>query len=144
MNLKIQVSSFDRVYFHSVTRTEYASLLDLILELFYEYTFADRSEELYLYQLLSDLGYRSIDDIPIPELALIVEYFEANRDSFKSKMDEEKMTYLLLAAIQKEEVIVLLDNKIIEDLKSPLKLNQDSTLVFFKQEKLNRITFKTI
>ncbi len=144
MNLKIQVSSFDRVYFHPVTRTEYASLLDLILELFYEYTFADRSEELYLYQLLSDLGYRSINDIPLPELELIVEYFEANRDSFKSKMDEEKVTYLLLAAIQKEEVIVFLDNKIIEDLKSPLKLSKDSTLAFFKQEKLNRITFKTI
>ena len=144
MKIFIKTRSFDKNYLINTSKYEYESSLDLILELFSEHRFVDREVELYLYQLLKESNYSSIDQIPTLQLNAILEYFLENRDKYKVNYDEERLSYLLLAAIQSNKIILTIDNYRIENLLESVQLKVDSVINFFNVEKLNTINFKMI
>lgn len=144
MKIFIKTRSFDKNYLINTSKYEYESSLDLILELFSEHRFVDREVELYLYQLLKESNYSSIDQIPTLQLNAILEYFLENRDKYKVNYDEERLSYLLLAAIQSNKIIFTIDNYRIENLLESVQLKVDSVINFFNVEKLNTINFKMI
>ncbi|MEO1259933.1 MAG: hypothetical protein AAFZ15_14160 [Bacteroidota bacterium] len=144
LNLIIQPDKFAKVYLKKSTDYQYDSLLDLIQQIFSTHAFEDKAVEQFLYQLLSETGYTSLEKIPIPELQAIANYFLAHKDEYKIDYDAEKLTYLLLSAIKNKDVIVYIDKRIVEDMLAPITLQYGSTLAFIKVEKINNITFKTI
>jgi len=144
MQLLIRAETFDKNYLIPTINKEYENVLSLVFELFSKHHFLDRAAELYLYQLLKDTGYASVEDIPLPQLNTIVDYFLKHRNQYKVNYDEERLTYLLLAAIQSNKIILIIDNSMIIDLMNPISLEQDSTITFFKIEKLHSIKFKSI
>ena len=83
--------------------------------------------------------------LPISQqLNVILDYFLENRDLYKVDYDEERLSYLLLAAIQAEKIVFTIDDKRITDLKEKIYLREDSTVNFFNLDKLDRIKFKMI
>lgn len=144
MQLIIKTRSFDKNYLIHSTQYEYESALDLILDLFSNHHFVNKEAELYLYQLLKNSEYNTLDDIPLQQLNAIVEYFLKHRDQYKVDYDEERLSYLLLAAIQAEKIIFTIDNRIIKNLKEKVVLKKESILNFFNIYKLESITFNTI
>jgi hypothetical protein len=144
MKILIRTEIFDRNYLINISNFKYDSLLELILELFSKHQFIDKEIELYLYNLLRESNYTSIDQIPIQQLDSILDYFLDNRDQFKVDYDAERLTYLMLAAIQSKKIIFTIDNQRIENLKEPILLKKESIINFFKLDKLNTINFKMI
>lgn len=144
MKLQITNKSFHKNYLVNSSSYSYNSSLDFILELFSTYKFLDREAELYLYELLKDSGYSSIEVIPLQQLDAILDYFLENRDQYKVDYDEERLSYLLLAAIQAERIVFTIDDRRITDLKEHIYLKEDSTINFFKLDKLDSIKFKMI
>ena len=144
MKVFIKTKSFDKNYLVNTSKYDYESSLDLILELFSEHNFVDKEVELYLYKLLKESNYTSIDQIPILQLNAILDYFLKNRDQYRVNYDEERLSYLLLAAIQSEKIIFTIDNLKIDDLKDPIQLKKDSMINFFNLEKLDTINLKMI
>ncbi len=144
MYLQFPTSTFDKNYLIHTDNYEYENAYDLIYELFSKHIFIDREAELYLYQLLKDTGYGSIEGIPIDQLNGIVNYFLKSRDQYRVNYDEERLTYLLLAAIKSSEIILSIDQQVISELQVPISLERDSTITFFKKNKLNTIKFKSI
>ena len=144
MRLLITNRSFNKDYLVNSSSYNYDSALDFILELFSTYKFVDREVELYLYELLKDSGYTSIEQIPLQQLNVILNHFLENRDQYKVNYDEERLSYLLLAAIQAEKILFTIDDQRITNLKAPIHLQEDSTINFFKLDKLDSIQFKMI
>jgi len=144
MEIAIRTSSFSKNYLVDTFKYDFESSLSLILELFSSHHFIDKEVELYLYQLLGESNYSSIDDIPILQLNTILDYFLEHRDNYKVNYDEERLSYLLLAAIKKDKIIFTIDNMKVLNLEDAVKLKEDSVINFFKIEKLKTITFKTV
>lgn len=144
MFLILKHDTFEKNYLINTSEYEYESLLSLVFELFSSHHFEDREAELYLYQMLKDTGYPSIEAIPIQQLNSIVNYFLKHRDTYKVDYDEERLTYLLLAAIKEKQILTIIDKKLIEDIQKPLSLKKDSSITFFKMNKLNSIKFKSL
>lgn len=144
INIRLTNETFERTYLKKVDRFQYESLLSFVFELFHKHHFEDKEVELFLLDLLSQSGYSSIERIPILELQIIADYFLENRDQYKVDYDEEKLTYLLLAAIQKNDIITIVDNAIITDINAPLSIHNSSTVSFIYKKKIETITFKTL
>ena len=144
MKLLIANKAFLKNYLVNSSRYVYNSAFDFILELFTTHHFVDREAELYLYELLKDSGYSSIEQIPPQQLNVILDYFLENRDLYKVDYDEERLSYLLLAAIQAEKIVFTIDDKRITDLKEKIYLREDSTVNFFNLDKMDRFKFKII
>lgn len=142
--LSFHAKTYQKVYLQGLEEPYYDSLLSLIYAIFSTYVFEDKAVELYLYQLLDATGYRRIEDIPRIELELIVAHFLKHKKAFKIDYDSEYLTYLLLAAIKRLDILVYFDEHLIEDLEAPIQLEPDSVLSFIKKEKIERTTFKTI
>lgn len=135
---------FQKTYFRNVEATQYDSFLDLIWELFASHQFENKEIELQIYSFLTSLGYASLEQVPKGELQIIADHFLERKEDYKINPDEEKLTYLLLAAIQRGELIPYFDKKIIEDLKAPIRLRANSVIAFINKNKIENITFKTI
>ena len=122
----------------------YDSLLDLIFELFSSKQLFSREAELYLYQYLEEAGLRDISDLSQEEAKSIQHYLFAQKDSFGLEKDAERLTYLLLAAIQRKSILVILDEDVIDQFDQGLTLKKDSVLEFIRVEKIDNISFKTL
>ncbi len=144
MQLYIKSNTFEKNYLTNTTHYHYDNLLDLVFELFSKHQFVDRAAELHLLQILKESGYHSIEEIPLAQLNGIVNYFLEHRDTYKVDYDEERLTYLLLAAIQDQNITAIIDKALIKDLQAPIQLSKDSTITFFKMDKLKAIKFKSI
>ncbi len=144
MYLYIKTKTFEKEYLLNTHQFEYNSILDLVFELFSKHIFIDREAELYLYQLLQETGYNRIEDIPFRQLNTIVDYFMNNRQQFKVDYDEERLSYLLLAAIQNKHILTIIDKQLIVNFQERIYLKKDSNITFFKMQKLSSITFKSI
>lgn len=144
INIVFNNFSFQRTYLREIELYNYESFLSLVLEIFSRYKFEDKEAELLVYELLQAGGHRSIEDIPFYELEVIADYFLAQKERFKVEYDEEKLTYILLAAIQREEIIAMVDDIVITDLQAPISLRSNSMVNFIKKDKIKTITFKTL
>ena len=142
MRIIIKAKRFNKNYLINTSNFEYENALELILELFSKHNFVDKEIELFLYNLLRESNYSSIDEIPIQQLNSILDYFLENRDEYKIDYDEERLTYLMLAAIQAKKIIFIVDNHHIENLNEPIALNQESIVNFFNLGKLDTVKLK--
>ena len=107
----------------------------------------DREVELMVYELLYDTGLKSIDGLTPEELMDLVLYLSKYKTRYPALTfdeDEEKLSYLLLAAIKREEVIMHIDGEEVRNLQAEISLNDDSTIGFFNRAKLDSIGFTTI
>lgn len=144
MYLQFPTNIFDKDYLIHTSSYHYDNVMNLIFELFSKHIFTNREVELYLYQLLKDTGYGSIEAIPMDQLDVIVSYFIKHRDAYKVNYDEERLTYLLLAALKSGTILLSIDTKLVTELMDPITLNADSVITFFKTNKLEAIKFKSI
>ena len=143
MQFFLQTKKFNKNYLITTSKFEYESAFDFILELFSKHHFVDRETELYLYGLLEKSGYSTIEQIPLLQLNTILDYFLKNRNQYKVNYDEERLSYLLLAAIQAKKIIFTIDKRTVDDLRDRIILHENSTISFLNLKKLDNIKFKS-
>jgi len=130
-------------YVKSLFTYEFNSLLHLIFELFTNYTHGQK-EIIEIERLLDEIGYKNLKDIPADEIETIKKYIRLQLPAWEHQEDAELLTYKLLAAIQSKNIVVIVDDKIIEDLEKPISLAPDSTITFINTFKIDSISFTTL
>ena len=147
MELLLKSRAREKSYIRTLPRLDYDSALHLVLDLFLFHPHQDRAVELMVYELLYDTGLKSIDGLSTEELVELVAFLSLYKNRYPALTideDEEKLSYLLLAAIKREQVIMHIDNEEIRNLQAKIRLNNDSTIGFFNQAKLDSIGFTTL
>lgn len=130
-------------YLKGLWKYEFPSLIYLIFELFETYT--NGYKEIFEIQLLLDeIGYRNLKDIPKDEVENIRALIKQKLPEWKMFDDAEFVTYQLMAAISKKDILVIIDNNVIVDIDQPLSIDLNSTIVFFNNQLLNQIKFTTL
>ena len=82
--------------------------------------------------------------IELMDLVLYLSKYKTRYPALTFDEDEEKLSYLLLAAIKREEAIMHIDGEEVRNLQAKISLNDDSTIGFFNRAKLDSIGFTTI
>jgi len=141
LHLKTVLKS--KKYLNDFNIFEYDSLPTLIFELFTNYSHGQK-EIIEIETLLSEIGYGNLKEIPKGELNSIKKLVAAKLQVWESNEEAELLTYKLLAAVQSKEIIVYLDNNIIHDLGTEIKLTHQSIIAFISNLKLNAFSFSTI
>ncbi len=147
MELLLKSYTREKSYIKALPSLDYDSALDLVLDLFLYHPHKDRTVELMVYEMLHDTGLRSIDALTTEELTDLVVFLSQHKTRYPALTideDEEKLSYLLLAAIKREEVIMYIDGEEVRNLQSELRLSSDSTIGFFNRAKLDSIGFTTL
>ncbi len=147
MQLSIINKSKAKSYIRALPSYDFESSLDLVLTLFLIHPSDDRLIEMHIYELLSDTGLKSLDNLGIEELAELIHYLSTYRHRYPTLTideDKEKLSYLLMAAIKREDVILIIDDDEVMNLSKKVRLTEDSTICFFKRGKLDSIDFKTL
>ena len=147
MVLLLKSRAKEKSYIRVLPNLDYDSAFHLVFDLFLFHPHMDRAEELMVYELLYDTGLKSIDGLTPEELMDLVLYLSKYKTRYPALTfdeDEEKLSYLLLAAIKREEVIMHIDGEEVRNLQAEISLNDDSTIGFFNRAKLDSIGFTTI
>ena len=147
MVLLLKSRAKEKSYIRVLPSLDYDSTFHLVFDLFLFHPHMDREVELMVYELLYDTGLKSIDGLTPEELMDLVLYLSKYKTRYPALTfdeDEEKLSYLLLAAIKREEVIMHIDGEEVRNLQAEISLNDDSTIGFFNRAKLDSIGFTTI
>ena len=131
-------------YLKKITNFEFDNLLQLIFELFQSNPGeADEVDDI-LYDYITSLGYESVHDIPEETKKELEDWYFELLEKYHKKFDEEKLTYLLLGKIVNGEIIVLIDNIPVKDIRDRILLQKNSIISFINRQKINDIKFTTI
>ena len=147
MELLLKSRAKEKSYIRALPSLDYESALHLVLDLFIFHPHEDRAIELMVYELLYDTGLKSIDALSTEELIDLIAFLSKHKTRYPALTideDEEKLSYLLLAAIKREGVIMHIDGEEVRNLQSELRLASDSTIGFFNRAKLDSIGFTTL
>jgi hypothetical protein len=141
--IKLSPSILQKNYLKSLNKYHFDSLLHLCLMLFSTHIKGTQDLE-EIYQLLDEIGYQNLKDIPADEMDAIAAYVELVLPDWKREQDPERRTYLLLAAIQRHDIVVLIDDDVVSEVQAEVLLEPDSVISFIDKNKLSRITFTTL
>jgi len=144
IQINVQKEGRAKTYLRNFTVFEFDNLLQLIFELFQSNPIEAEEVDDVLYNYIISLGYTNIHDISEEtKKELDYWYFEL-LESYHKRFDEEKLTYLLLAKIVNNEIIVLIDNTPVKNIKQSINIHKNSIISFIDRQKINDIKFTTI
>lgn len=146
IQLALRTTHYQKKYLVRCERYHFASFLDLAQEFFEVNRPMYRDYRELVDVLLHQLGFFDIEAVPPDVFESIVEEYRKQFTCIWDNVDgdAERLAYLLLAAIHRGRLIALIDERPVEDLRSPLQLNADSTISFIDREKIDTITFTTL
>lgn len=133
-----------KAYLKDFTRYKFKTVPDFIFELFSKNHIEPREAEDFVYTLIQNMGYKTIQEIPADELQVIENTFYKLLEQEEAKLDNEKIAYIVLAGINNRNLILLIDNQPIADTQSEIHLNHDSVVTFLDKNRIQDITFKSI
>lgn len=144
MIIKVDNQQEVKTYLKNFHTFKFDSLLHLVFELFYNNTILDTETDDILYEHITSLGYEKINQIS-PETKKILEkwYYELS-DAYLENFDVEKQSYLLLAKIVDNTILVTIDSTLISNYQVAISIKKDSVITFTNLDKINTINFTTI
>ena len=130
-------------YVESINGYRFESLTELIFALFSTYKKGTEDwEEIQI--LLANFGYNNLNGIKESEIPIIRKWLKENKNQFELEKDIEYLTYKLLTAIVKKDILVYIDKYIIENVNENITVSGTSTISFIDTTRLNQLTFTTI
>lgn len=141
--INLAPSVLEKNYVKALNQYRFDSVFHLCLSLFSSYRKGTEDVE-EIYQLLDDIGYANLSDIPADEVEAIAAYVEMMLPDWNRENDPDRRTYLLAAAIQRQDVLVLIDDKVVDDLDTEILLAPNSIIEFIDKRKISDITFTTL
>ena len=144
IKINIKTAEKTKSYFVNFDNFEFDNLFYLIFELFEYNKPINKKVDDIVYKKILALGYENITQIPKNVKKELETWYFKLLDEQNEKLDNEKLTYLLMAKIVNKELLVVIDNMVIENYKQALMLNKNSVISFTDIEKINDIKFTTI
>jgi hypothetical protein len=141
--IKLAPSVLQKNYVKGLNQYRFDSVFQLCLSLFSTYRKGTQDVE-DIYQLLDDIGYSNLKDIPADEIEAIAAYVEMLLPDWNSANDPERRTFLLAAAIQRRDLLVVIDEEVVNDLGTEILIAPDSIISFIDKRKISDITFTTL
>ena len=142
VDLKIGKNTFPKKYLRGFLYYEFSSLPNLIFELFRSNEVEETETSDIIYDYIKSIGYNNVSDIPKEELRVIESYYWDLKEV--NKIDDEKVTYLLLSQILNGNILTIIDNELVTEINNPIILNDDSTISFVMKSKFENAEFKTL
>ncbi len=144
MAVSILTKNKTKSYLRHFLFYDFDNLMHLLFELFSYNELENKYIDNIIYDEIISLGYKHVRDIaPEVKKQLEKQYFQLLHQ-YDKDFDEEKYTYLLMAKIVSGDIIMTIDDKLIEDYKVPIHLNEDSVISFIDKDKLNNYNFSTL
>ena len=130
-------------YLKNFSTYQFESLIHLIFDLFDSYKHGQK-EIFEIEALLEEIGYSNLKEIPNNEIETIRTLVQPKLGEWERQDDSEYLSYKLMTAIQAKSIIVIVDNKLIEDIEKPISITPNSIISFINNLKIGSITFTTL
>lgn len=138
MVTKIKASEKVIGYLKNIPSYQFPTPFHLILSLFSTYEKGNKDiEDIQI--LLDYLGYNNLKEISSEMLTEIEKIIRINQYEWEKLSDPERCTYLLLHEIKQKNILMVIDNKIIEDLTDKIKINPNTIISFVDFKYINAI-----
>jgi hypothetical protein len=130
-------------YIKKIGGFRFRSLYDLIITLFETY---EKGTEDYenIRLLLEATGYNNLKQIPETEMDHIRATISRMMPEWKKLDDHEYMTYLVLAAIGRKDIIVCIDDQLVNQFEVSIQIKDTSIISFINCLKINQIYFNAL
>lgn len=138
-----KLKSTTKEYLKNFHNYKFESLLHLIFELFHNHKHGQK-EIIEIEKLLYETGFSNLKDISKTEINKIKELIRSMLKEWERLEEPEYLSYKLMAAVQAGNVVVIVDDKVIENFESPITIDHNSVITFINNSKLNSITFSTL
>jgi|GEM_PF-3290764 hypothetical protein len=138
MVTKIDINEKIIGYLKNIPSYQFPTPFHLVLSLFSTYEKGNKDME-DIQVLLDYLGYKNLNEISPEMLSDIEEIIKINQHEWEKLSDLELCTYTLLHEIKKKNILMMIDNKIIEDLSDKITLTPNSTISFIDLKYINTL-----
>ncbi|MFA8435155.1 MAG: hypothetical protein ACEPOZ_11615 [Marinifilaceae bacterium] len=144
--IEIQIKTSDRTqsYLKHFSRFNFDTMVDFILELFVRNEIEPTRQDDETFSLIKTIGYERIQDIPDDILKDIESVYNDILKEEKLKFDNDKLAYVLLDNLKKGILILMIDNKVVNNLNEQIIIKPDSVITFFDTSVGQDISFKTL
>jgi hypothetical protein len=140
IRLQIKNHNLGTGSFYHLSTDYFDSLLPLLIELYQQQPHG-QSDLFEIEDLLDALGYRNLKLIPQSETEKVRNIIRSNAEERQLKRDPEQLAYRLMAAILADEVVVILNNRVVDNPETPIQLLPDSNISIILKAKLDSISF---
>ncbi len=144
ISLKLGKETQSKTYLQHFSQFYFQTSIDFIVELFFKNHLEPTEQDEVILELIKHLGYHTIHEIPTDILQDLEKIYFDTLAKQRLEMDKEKMAYLLLDKLDKQEIILIVDNQVIDDLMQEVQLTEISTIIFFNQSFIQDTTFKAL
>ncbi|PHN01917.1 hypothetical protein [Flavilitoribacter nigricans] len=148
IKIALRTGHYEKAYLAGISRFHFTSFLDLVWEIFEVQLPEIFNREVLWEILLEDMREQQLDIPggmrPSEFRELFNYYLSTYSPDLRRDFDPEKFTYLLLACVHNGRIIPVLDERVVDDLRAPLTLSEDSVLSFVDRKKINTITFSIL
>ncbi len=144
IEIEFKTDKKSKSYLKHFSTLHFSTTVDFILALFFTNEIKPTKQDDVVFSLIKTLGYNHIQEIPTSILKDLEKiYFDTLKEEELS-LDNEKLAYLLLHKLKSGTMILMIDDKILDNLEEQVQLSSNSVISFFDQSNIQDISFKTL
>lgn len=138
-----KLSQSQKNYLKNFLNYKFESLFQLLYELFDNHKHGHK-ELFEIEALLEEIGYSNLKEISKSESPKIKSIIRSKLQEWERHEDSEYLSYKLMAAIQANSILVIIDDVIIDDIEKPISVMPNSVISFINNSKIDSISFTTL